>query len=319
MLLEYFPARDRLYLFTVTRDKVRMDEVSVSRAQLEGMVRDYVALVREPRSSLPQLQAASRELYSLLLGPAAPVWTGRSRLRIVASGPLWLVPFAELRDGEGRSLDEQVEVSLLTSADLLRTLRSGGEGDKGRGGVLLLGAPEGAGLPGARRELQSLGELFPESLVLEGGKATSAALLSQAPKARILHIASHSSLDQATGSASIALADGAFPLSQIYGLSLPPGTMVVLSSCESALGESPPGREVTSLASAFNIAGASTVIASQWPVDDEATRRLFEIMYRRLKAGDSRGQALRQARRALAQEFPHPFYWAAFSLFGSPR
>lgn len=317
VLVEYFPAEDRLYLFTVTRDKVRMDEVSVGRAELDRLVRAYVTLVREPSSSLAQVQAASRGLHSLLLEPAAPALSGRSRLRVVPSGPLWLVPFGELRDAQGETLDERIEVSFLTSADVLRSLAVG-KGEA-KGSVVLLGAPQQAGLPGAQGELRSLSALFSDSVTLSGAEATSTALQARAPKAKILHIASHSGLDSATGSAYVSLADGAFPLSQVYGLSLPPGAMVVLSSCQSAVGESAPGREITSLASAFNIAGASTVIASQWEVDDAATRRLFEIMYQRLKAGDTRGQALRHARREIAREHPHPFYWAAFSLFGSPK
>jgi CHAT domain-containing protein len=94
---------------------------------------------------------------------------------------------------------------------------------------------------------------------------------------------------------------------------------VVLSSCRSALGESSPGREVTSLASAFNIAGASSVIASHWEVDDQVTSELFQAFYEHLGRGQSRGQALRLARRQIAAKHPHPYYWAAFSLFGNPR
>ena len=79
-----------------------------------------------------------------------------------------------------------------------------------------------------------------------------------------------------------------------------------------------PGKEVTSLATAFSVAGASTVIASRWPVDDRATARFFEIFYLEILKGDSRGQALQRAQRRMAEEKPHPYYWAAFTLLGDP-
>lgn len=121
------------------------------------------------------------------------------------------------------------------------------------------------------------------------------------------------------GDAYISLHDGPFKMAQIYSLSLPSGALVVLSSCRSALGAKEPGREVTSLASAFKIAGAATVVASHWEVDDEETTRLFTSFYRHLLKGASRAAALRSARLELAARQPHPYYWASFSLFGSPR
>jgi CHAT domain-containing protein len=60
---------------------------------------------------------------------------------------------------------------------------------------------------------------------------------------------------------------------------------VVLSSCESGLPQDNPGPEPICLAQAFQLAGASSVVASLWPVDDEATLRLFQGFYRHLRGG----------------------------------
>ena len=80
-----------------------------------------------------------------------------------------------------------------------------------------------------------------------------------------------------------------------------------------------PGREVTSLATAFSVAGASAVVASRWSVDDTSTARFFELFYQALSRGRSRGEALREAQEKMAREKPEPYYWAAFSLLGDPR
>ena len=110
-------------------------------------------------------------------------------------------------------------------------------------------------------------------------------------------------------------------LPEIYGLQLAPGALVVLSSCESGLGREHPGREVTSLASAFHAAGASSVISTLWPVDDVAQAELFPAFYRELSAGAGRGAALAKAKRALRARptTAHPYYWSGIYLLGDPR
>ncbi len=62
----------------------------------------------------------------------------------------------------------------------------------------------------------------------------------------------------------------------IYGLDLKKDALVTLSSCNTAFGIENPGREFASLASPFTMAGASSVIASLWKVDDRATSKLFK-------------------------------------------
>lgn len=317
-LLEYFPARDSLYIFVVTRSEFRLHQVAISRADLAKSVASYARLLRDPDSDVARLAVASQALHDLLVQPVAPYIAKAETLLVAPSGPLWDVAFEELRDSQGQAMDERFAVALLSSADLVRSLSRPAD-KQTPGKAFVVGAPERADLPGASQELTMVHRMLPGSTLLEGEKATSVALVRAAPESELLHIASHSGLGALTSDSYISLEDGPFRLGQIYGLSLPRGALVVLSSCRSALGEAAPGREVTSLASAFAIAGASSVIASHWEVDDQATGFLFQAFYGALKEGKSRGEALRRARRETARRFPHPYYWAAFSLFGSPE
>ena len=314
-LIEYFPSQDILYLIVVTADRFRLHEVRIGRQALDKAVQDYLNLLRDPESSLEPLKVASHTLYGLLVEPAMADLAGLRRWRVVPSGTLWQVPFEELRDGQGVPLNDSVEVSLLTSADLLRTLS---DSSQKKGETLLLGAPDGEDLQGAREELRRLHELLVPSRILAGPQATASALREKLGEVQTLHVASHSGLGELPGQGYITLADGPLTAEQIYGLSMRPGSLVVLSSCRSGVGETVPGRELTSLASAFNIAGASTVVASHWEVDDEVTTELMLEFYRQIQGGQGRAEALRRARAALARSHPHPYYWAAFSLFGSP-
>ena len=116
---------------------------------------------------------------------------------------------------------------------------------------------------------------------------------------------------------SLLLADGQLPLAQLYGVKLAPGALVVMSSCRSAVGGAP-GKEVGSLAEAWRAAGASQVVASLRPVEDEATRYFFELFYSQLKAGATPGQALRSTQEQLSRELGEDGIprWAPFLLLG---
>jgi CHAT domain-containing protein len=67
------------------------------------------------------------------------------------------------------------------------------------------------------------------------------------------------------------------------------------------------------------MAGADSQVMSLWKVADDATRKLMEAYYRRLRAGDGRAEALRQVQLSMlaSSELRHPFYWAAFILSGA--
>ena len=95
--------------------------------------------------------------------------------------------------------------------------------------------------------------------------------------------------------------------------------LVTLSACETAVGQEAGGDGLLSLTRAFHHAGARTVLASLWRVDDQATSSLMKQFYARLRSGESKDNALREAQRAMVSEprWSHPFYWAAFQLSGA--
>jgi CHAT domain-containing protein len=96
--------------------------------------------------------------------------------------------------------------------------------------------------------------------------------------------------------------------------------LIVLSACHSGGGRTVPGEGLAGLARSILLAGAERVIGAKWPVDDEASARLFEHFYRFLWSDPalSPGAALRTAQLALKREprFRSPFYWGAFFLLG---
>jgi CHAT domain-containing protein/tetratricopeptide (TPR) repeat protein len=113
--------------------------------------------------------------------------------------------------------------------------------------------------------------------------------------------------------------DGLLTAEDVTGLDLTGTELVVLSACDTGLGDIQAGEGVFGLRRAFTLAGARTLLMSLWKVPDQATRSLMEFFYINLidkKMG--RAAALRQAQLELRKEHPDPFYWGAFICQGDP-
>ena len=112
--------------------------------------------------------------------------------------------------------------------------------------------------------------------------------------------------------------DGLLTAEDVSGLDLLATELVVLSACETGLGEVRTGEGVFGLQRAFTLAGAKTLVMSLWSVPDDATRELMEDFYRRILAGEGRADALRNAQLALRRKHPDPYFWGAFLCQGDP-
>ncbi len=178
--------------------------------------------------------------------------------------------------------------------------------------VLALGDVPGLDLPATRLEIEGLAQIFPCHSLL-GVQATRSALERLAPSSDILHLATHASLDQQPDRAHLALADGAYTARQVFSTPLKAGTLVVLSACDTANSRAQ-DRAPTTLANAFLAAGASQVVATLAPVEDEATRRFFLSFYGQLQAGLAPAQALQKAKAERRADGDRN--WAAFVLLG---
>jgi CHAT domain-containing protein len=112
--------------------------------------------------------------------------------------------------------------------------------------------------------------------------------------------------------------DGILTAEDVTGLNLLATDLVVLSACETGLGEIRTGEGVFGLRRAFILAGAKTLVMSLWGVPDQETQELMEEFYRRVLAGQSRAGALREAQLMIREKHPDPFFWGAFICQGDP-
>src|SRR5262249_10075063 len=114
--------------------------------------------------------------------------------------------------------------------------------------------------------------------------------------------------------------DGVLQAWEIYSQLKLRAELVVLSACETGRGQIVSGEGLIGLTRALHYAGARSVIASQWKVNDVTTPTLMVAGHRRLRQGWDKDEALRQAMAVLqqARTTAHPYYWAAFFLTGDP-
>ena len=163
-----------------------------------------------------------------------------------------------------------------------------------------------------------------------GAAASRSKFYEVAPNARILHLATHGQANDRVGNyCFLAFLEQAgtsgnevLYANDIYNLHLN-ADLVVLSACETGLGELQGGEGVLSLARAFAYAGARGVVTSLWGVSDAHTKDLMLGFYRHLKKGERASAALRQAKLDVLKEkkgqHASPFYWAGFVGIGDLR
>jgi CHAT domain-containing protein len=213
-------------------------------------------------------------------------------------------------------------------------------------------------LQGTAEEGQAIRLLLSDITLLDGSNASEAAVKAlRAP--RILHIATHgfflgsprtasigigrsltptntaplpSEIDDALLRSGVALAgantrrgdsgdDGILTGLEVAALDLHETELVVLSACETGVGDVGTGDGVYGLRRALVLAGSRSQVMSLWRVDDAATRDLMVDFYKRLLAGAGRADALRDAQLEMLAipNREHPYYWAAFIQSGDWR
>lgn len=174
-------------------------------------------------------------------------------------------------------------------------------------------------------EAKSAAELVSHSQVFLGEKASKASFLNNHNSSSLVHLSTHASYSSNREIDPYILFRDygevtALTLSEIYNLDLS-ANMVVMSACETGIGEYVAGEGVMSLARGFAYAGAKSVIASLWAVNDKSTSEIMVSFYKHLKKGKRKDTALRMAKQdylanAKNPSDLHPYYWAGFIAIG---
>lgn len=314
-LIDYYRVDDDLYALVLNGTTVTGFKLSAKGLDEEvHAFRDAI----ERRDA--HAAEGGRPLFDRLIRPLAGDIRG-SKLTISPHGVLHYLPFVALSDGDGYLLD-QYSIRSIPSAGTLAFIKTDRPNKTGK--LLALGNPDLGDarfdLPNAQIEAVNVAALFPESRALVRADASKTAIKALGNGFSILHFATHgkfnaddplrSGLYLATGNEP----DGVLTVSDLYTLRWDVD-LVALSACETGLGKVASGDDVIGLTRGFLYAGARSIVASLWEVDDAATEQLMVGFYRNLATHDKR-EALRLAQIETRATHPHPMYWAAFQIVG---
>lgn len=303
-------------------------------AQLDPAIAMVAARLASAPSSLDS--DPSTTLYELLLSDAlADLPASVRSLVILPDGELHRLPLGALHEPGGTLLLERYAISTSPSATSWDRSRRGpplprafvGFADpapRSAPPVRLAARTRGDALgrlPGARAESSYAAEVLGgTSLVLIDTEATESAL-RRATDAAIVHIGAHVVVDGIEPAntrlllASDADADGDVFLEELAALDLD-GPLVVLAACEGADGELLAGEGPLSAVRALQLAGARTVVAGLWPVEDAEAAALFSAFYEALDRGETVAGALAHAQSERRAAGAPVSSWAGFVVYG---
>ena len=271
-------------------------------------------------------------LWRTLVAPVADELPAGSRVVVVADGALHRLAFDTLVV-PGPRPHYWLEDVVLSSAPTLASARSADHPGGALGSILLLGDPETADpayprLRHAGSEVRRISELFaPEARQVYSGAAARPSVYAQADPGRFayIHLAAHVTAHREIPFDSAVLLSPEGERHKLYARDIAriplAAHLVTLSACRGAGSRTYAGEGLVGLAWAFLGAGAESVIAGLWEVDDASTSELMTHLYRGLVQGLEPDDALRQAKLRLLRspgEWHKPFYWAPFVLYHGP-
>ena len=319
-LLSYYHHNNAWALFLLTHSEIRY--VKLETENLKEKVQDFQSKL----INKGDYKDLAKELYGQLIQTVEkelPEKKLPKKLTIVPYGVLHYLPFAALMPTDDEYLIQRYTLSVLPSA----TLRGAIIPEPVSSRILAIGNPSRDGkadLLGAEQEAVMVTRMArTASPLLVREQATKKAFMDSAPGHGIIHIASHGEFrPEAPRQSRLLLAPNAktgdLTVTDLFGREGPRwgAQLVVLSACESTVGQNHPGEDIIGLQRGFFYAGTDSIIGTLWRIGDEATYSLMIRFYRYLNQGASGATALRLAQEDSIRHKLHPKDWAAFTFTG---
>lgn len=341
--LEYVITGDNVGIFILKKSGFTSDaeliyqKLPVNTDELRRKVDDFHSALAERQ---PDYVPLGRELYRLLVGPAASELQDISTLCIIPDGFLWTLPFQVLTTTRGSYLVQEHSLYYAPSLSVLKELTLRQRQQSSKESLVAFGNPVIANetlrhdlhpLPETEAEVVAVATAVraPIKRVLVGRQADEKTFKSVAAQYATIHLATHGVLDNRDPLNSYLFlsktdgdpeSDGLLHAYEIIDMHLN-ADLAVLSACETGNGRISPGEGMIGMSWAFFVAGARSVVVSQWRVNSASTSQLMKNFYQALaRQADpnsrNKSQALREASLRLLKDrrYRHPFYWAGFVL-----
>jgi CHAT domain-containing protein len=292
----------------------------------------------------PDYASLGRELYRLLIEPAANELENIKTICIIPDEFLWTLPFQALTNRRGNYLIQDYSLFYAPSFTVLNEMALRRQQPNSKESLIAFGNPVVGRSGKPKQNLHPLPETEVEvaaiaattrtqmKKILFRREADETTFKTLAPQYATIHLATHGVLDDRDPLNSYLLLtktedetenDGILHAREIIDLNLD-ADLAVLSACETGNGRISPGEGVIGMSWAFLVAGTRSVVVSQWRVNSASTSRLMKSFYQGLASqndanSQNKSQALREASLRLLRDrrYHHPFYWAGFVLVSS--
>jgi len=178
-------------------------------------------------------------------------------------------------------------------------------------------------LSAAEREAEAVSHLYGRTVILRHDAATPESFLREAADANVIHFAGHAVASTGGRDGYLLLTghdsnNGRLDLKRIASIRLPRTSVVVLAACGTAEGEIRSTEGTISAARAFLAAGVPTVVATLWPIEDEASADFFPVLHQHLARGMAPAEALRATQIEWIRRGDHSTsLWASVQVIGN--
>lgn len=319
--------------------------------------RDFKQQFPTWEARLKETRARGAELYKRLIMPIKSLIPRDRLICLIPDDVLHYVPFGAMVDpGEQRYLIEEYSLFYAPSASILAWCLKRQPHQQAARPLLVVSNQEiGKDVHTAYPYLRPLWQaesfdgaitdMYRGAHLLKGAAASKSALLAAMPDYEIIHLSTHGILDDkepllsslilAPRENSNGLSDGdrevvtpadggQLFVHEIFQLKLPKTQLVTLSACETALGALWRGEGMVGMARAVFHSGVTSLVVTQWKIEDLSAGQLMASFYERLRTEPNIAKALTSAQLAYLQaaEHPrdrHPYYWGGFCLMGNYR
>lgn len=289
-----------------------------------GKVKDLEQKVDRLRASILSIDqdytSYSQELYEAILSPF-PIQEGK-RLQIIPDDFLHLLPFEVLSESGTDFLIEKTPIAYQHSFKLLNYRNP--VQSKFNPDFLIGFAPsyEGTQFSSIENNLEETERIvsYHSGEAKVGQEASKRNFVASLANYRIHHLAMHTEQQETNYDQSALVFSNAelLKLDELYRMNFP-SELVVLSACNTGVGQMMPGEGLSSLSRALTFSGVKSSVYSLWEVPDKETSELMIFFYEEIKKGIPKDQALAQAKRRFLSEYPlknHPIFWAGFVING---
>ena len=317
-IVEYALLKDRLLIWVVTDKLFTLRSVPAKRTDVEAKVQTVLEKLRVGQD----VDGLLTDLGRSLIDPISNVLDPSRTITIIPDRALHGLPFGALKQS-GKSQYLIQDFPIVISPTLAHFLTNS-DAQPSRDAIVGFGSQNGGSTE--FRELAALADIYSRSATFTGHQVDKRSFLEGLRTAAVFHYAGHSATDAVDPLRSSILLDGnrsgpnSVTAVDISQQRLMNSAVVILSSCDSSVGNSRDGIGVRGLTSAFLIGGAGSVVGSLWPVEASSTADLM-IRFHRAFAGSKMpvAKALRQAQLSFLTAFPeraHPYYWSGFVVTG---